>query len=82
MSPLGYVAIDYRGFGNSEGSLSEAGFYADAREIMRYTLDRLKIPLTSIVIMGESIGNRGRRSDGDGVSGVFSLSAVALHVAS
>jgi pimeloyl-ACP methyl ester carboxylesterase len=53
---FGYVAIDYRGFGNSEGSPSEQGFYSDARETMRYILEDLHIPLNSVSIMGESIG--------------------------
>jgi fermentation-respiration switch protein FrsA (DUF1100 family) len=53
---FGYVAIDYRGFGNSGGSPSEQGFYSDARETMRYILEDLHVPLNSIAIMGESIG--------------------------
>jgi fermentation-respiration switch protein FrsA (DUF1100 family) len=53
---FGYVAIDYRGFGNSAGSPSELGFYADGRATMRYALDEMKVPVTSLVIMGESIG--------------------------
>jgi fermentation-respiration switch protein FrsA (DUF1100 family) len=53
---FGYVAIDYRGFGNSGGSPSEQGFYSDARETMKYILEDLHVPLNSIAIMGESIG--------------------------
>lgn len=53
---FGFVAIDYRGFGNSDGGPSEQGFYADGRAAMRFATEAMNVPVSNVVIMGESIG--------------------------
>lgn len=63
---FGVLAFDYRGFGNSEGELSEKGFYLDFQAAVDY-LKGLKIenkdrtyrpvdPKRDIIAMGESLG--------------------------
>ncbi len=49
-------AYDYRGFGASDGSPSEAGVYADAAAAYRYLTDSLHVPPTRIVLFGHSLG--------------------------
>ena len=49
-------AYDYRGFGASEGSPSEAGVYADAAAAYRYLTDSLQVPPSRIVLFGHSLG--------------------------
>ena len=49
-------AYDYRGFGASEGSPSEAGVYADAAAAYRYLTDSLHVPPSRIVLFGHSLG--------------------------
>ncbi len=53
---FGVLAIDYRGYGKSEGNPSEAGFYLDGRAAMDYATKTLRIPESRIIIYGESIG--------------------------
>lgn len=53
---FGLLAIDYRGYGGSEGSPSEEGFYQDARAAMEYATQTLHLPLNRIIPYGESIG--------------------------
>ena len=48
------VAIDYRGYGRSDGTPSETGLYADARAA--YDLAKTLHPDKKIVIFGRSIG--------------------------
>ena len=54
---LGYATliIDYRGYGQSSGSPSEAGTYRDAEAAWRWLTSRGTRP-TDIVILGESLG--------------------------
>lgn len=49
-------AYDYRGFGASEGTPSEAGVYADAGAAYRYLTDSLGVPPSRIIIFGHSLG--------------------------
>lgn len=49
--------IDYRGFGKSEGSVSEEGTYKDARAAYEYLNKVKNIPPDQIVAYGESIGS-------------------------
>lgn len=49
-------AYDYRGFGASDGSPSEAGVYADATAAYRYLTDSLHVPASRIVLFGHSLG--------------------------
>jgi len=50
------LIFDYRGFGDSTGSPSEAELTADARLIWRYATEELDYAEKNIVIFGESIG--------------------------
>jgi uncharacterized protein len=51
---LGLVALEYRGFGGTEGSPSEAGLIADAEAAYAFTAARY--PTAQIVVWGESLG--------------------------
>ena len=55
---LGYntLIFDYRGYGQSSGSPSESGTYLDAQAAWRYLTETKGIPLTRIVLFGESLG--------------------------
>jgi len=53
---FGLLAIDYRGYGASEGSPSEQGLYQDARAAVGYATHMLHLPVNKIVLYGESIG--------------------------
>jgi fermentation-respiration switch protein FrsA (DUF1100 family) len=53
---LSVLALDYRGYGRSEGSPSEAGLMDDARTARRWLADRAKVREADIVLWGESIG--------------------------
>ena len=48
--------FDYRGYGPSDGSPSENGFYLDAQAAYNYLLSDKKIPSQQIVGYGESLG--------------------------
>jgi hypothetical protein len=54
---LGVFALDYRGYGESEGSPSEAGVYADARAAYSYLRDSIGVPPDRIVVYGHSLGS-------------------------
>jgi fermentation-respiration switch protein FrsA (DUF1100 family) len=65
------LLLDYRGYGASEGSPSEAGVYADARAGLAYLLESRGLPESRIVVFGRSLGGavaidlvRGRRVAG------------------
>jgi len=49
-------AFDYRGYGRSEGSPSEANLYADTRLAYDYLRTKLGIPADRIVVFGYSLG--------------------------
>ncbi len=55
---LGYnvLALDYRGYGRSEGRPGEAGTYRDAEAAWRYLVDDLSQPADRVVLFGESLG--------------------------
>lgn len=55
---LGYntFIFDYRGYGQSSGSPSEAGTYLDAQSAWRYLTEAKGIPPARIVLFGESLG--------------------------
>jgi fermentation-respiration switch protein FrsA (DUF1100 family) len=50
----GLLALNYRGYGGSSGSPSEAGFIADARAA--YDFAAKEVPAARIVAFGESLG--------------------------
>jgi len=49
--------IDYRGFGRSQGKVSEAGVYLDAKAAYDYLINSRKIKPEYIILYGESIGS-------------------------
>jgi hypothetical protein len=53
---ISVMIFDYRGYGRSEGSPSEAGILADARAARRSLAKREGIGEQQIVLMGESLG--------------------------
>ncbi|KAI8847981.1 Alpha/Beta hydrolase protein [Chytridium lagenaria] len=52
---LNVVTIDYRGFGNSEGTPSEDGLALDARAAWDWLLQR-GVPPSNIILVGHSLG--------------------------
>lgn len=54
---LGLFAIDYRGYGDSDGRPSEAGLYRDARAAYDYLTSVRQVPSSRIVIYGHSLGS-------------------------
>ena len=49
-------AVDYRGYGRSEGTVSEQGTYRDAEAALRHLRARHDIDAKNIVIFGQSLG--------------------------
>ena len=50
------VTIDYRGFGHSTGSPTEAGLIADGTALVNWVLHTAGIPPENIVLLGQSLG--------------------------
>jgi fermentation-respiration switch protein FrsA (DUF1100 family) len=50
------LLLDYRGYGLSEGSPSEAGVYADARAGLAHLVETRGIPEGRVVLFGRSVG--------------------------
>lgn len=53
---FGVLALSYRGYGKSEGTPSESGLYTDARAAIGYLTSVQEIPISHIIIYGESLG--------------------------
>ena len=53
---FGVIGLDYRGYGRSEGSPSEQGFYMDARAAIDYASKELSVKPEQMIAYGESIG--------------------------
>ena len=53
---LSTLIIDYRGYGQSEGRVSEKGTYLDAEAAWRYLTENKKIQPAKIIIFGRSLG--------------------------
>ena len=53
---LAVLALDYRGFGKSEGTPSEQGLYQDARAARRWLANKEGIAESDVILMGVSIG--------------------------
>lgn len=53
---FGVLAISYRGYGKSEGKPNEQGLYIDGRTAISFLTENKKIPLSNIIIYGESLG--------------------------
>ncbi|MCG6657583.1 alpha/beta hydrolase [Halomonas campisalis] len=53
---LSVLILDYRGYGRSEGSPSEAGTALDARAAWRWMVEERGLPPEEIVLFGRSLG--------------------------
>ncbi len=53
---MNILVVDYRGFGESEGEISEPGIYLDADAIYYYLRHKKQIPYNQIIIYGKGIG--------------------------
>lgn len=51
------LMLEYRGYGLSQGSPSEEGFYMDARAGIDYLSSRTDINTNEIIVFGRSLGN-------------------------
>ncbi|RDA93230.1 hypothetical protein CP533_6508 [Ophiocordyceps camponoti-saundersi (nom. inval.)] len=50
------ISIDYRGYGHSTGSPTEAGLIQDATALVDWTLNVAKFPPERVVLLGHSLG--------------------------
>jgi fermentation-respiration switch protein FrsA (DUF1100 family) len=48
--------FDYRGYGNSQGSVTEEGTYLDAQAAYDWLIKEKKMPAKNIIILGKSLG--------------------------
>ena len=53
---LSVLIFDYRGYGQSEGKVSEAGTYRDAEAAWRHLTEARRVPEDKIVLFGRSLG--------------------------
>lgn len=53
---LSVLIIDYRGYGQSLGRVSEEGTYRDAEAAWKYLVEERKIASTKIIVFGRSLG--------------------------
>jgi hypothetical protein len=53
---LSSLIIDYRGYGQSQGKVTEQGTYLDAEAAWHYLTRERKIPADKIVVLGQSLG--------------------------
>ncbi len=53
---LSTLIFDYRGYGRSEGKVSEQGIYRDAEAVWRHLTGERGIPAAEIVVFGRSLG--------------------------
>jgi fermentation-respiration switch protein FrsA (DUF1100 family) len=53
---LNVFIFDYRGYGRSEGSVSEQGTYRDVEGAWRYLVEEKGVPGSGIIIFGRSLG--------------------------
>lgn len=55
--PANVLAVEYRGYGRSEGSPDEAGFYRDAEAAYDHLVRERKLPPRRIICYGQSLGS-------------------------
>ena len=53
---LAVLIFDYRGYGRSDGRISEQGTYLDAQAAWRYLTEQRRIPEENVVLFGRSLG--------------------------
>lgn len=51
------LTVDYRGYGKSTGSPTEAGLITDGITLIKYAMEVARIPPERIVIVGQSLGS-------------------------
>ncbi len=56
-SPANVLAVEYRGYGRSEGEPSERGFYRDADAAYAYLVQEQHRPANQIISFGQSLGS-------------------------
>lgn len=54
--PVNVLAVDYRGFGRSQGRPSEAGLYRDAEAAYDYLVKTRGVAPERLVVLGQSLG--------------------------
>src|SRR5271165_6536655 len=55
-TPANVLALEYRGYGHSEGKPTEAGLYLDAEAAYQYLVNTRRLDPKSIVSFGQSVG--------------------------
>jgi uncharacterized protein len=55
-NPANVFALEYRGYGRSEGTPSEAGLYQDAEAALKYLIEVEHTEGKQIVVVGQSLG--------------------------
>jgi uncharacterized protein len=55
-TPANVLALEYRGYGRSDGSPSEAGLYRDSAAAYDYLVQAKRIPPKTIISFGQSLG--------------------------
>lgn len=55
-APANVLAVEYRGYGRSEGKPSEAGLYLDAEAAYQYLISTKRLDPKSIISFGQSLG--------------------------
>src|SRR6266566_6653306 len=56
-TPANVLALEYRGYGHSEGKPDEAGVYRDAEAAYEYLVNTKRIPRKVIISFGQSLGS-------------------------
>jgi uncharacterized protein len=56
-TPANVLAVEYRGYGRSEGSPSEAGLYRDSDAAYEYLVQTKRIAPRTIISFGQSLGS-------------------------
>ncbi|MBS1841196.1 MAG: alpha/beta hydrolase [Acidobacteria bacterium] len=54
--PANVLAVEYRGYGKSEGKPGEKDFYRDARYAYQFLLDKQRVRPENIISFGQSLG--------------------------
>ncbi len=54
--PANVLAVEYRGYGKSEGKPSEKDFYRDARSAYQFLLEKQSVRPETIISFGQSLG--------------------------
>jgi len=55
-TPANILALEYRGYGHSQGKPSEAGIYMDAEAAYQYLVKQRRLDPKSIISFGQSLG--------------------------